>query len=281
MPYSAEISRANPTCFLFLIDRSASMADKFGAESGRSKAAAVADAINRLLQTLVLRCAKSQGVRDYYHVGVIGYGKEVLPALGGTLTGQVLVPVSQLADHPLRVEQRVRKVPDGAGGIVEQSIRFPIWFEPVADGNTPMCQALGLARRTLEDFVTLHAESYPPIVINITDGECNDGNPEFFANDIRGLATKDGNVLLLNAHLSTRGEQPVQFPESQKTLPDEYARMLFRMSSVLPPAMLEAARRDGLAIGPQSRGFVFNADLVSVIQFLDIGTRPFDWSQLR
>ena len=30
MPYTAEISRANPTCFLFLIDQSGSMADPFG-----------------------------------------------------------------------------------------------------------------------------------------------------------------------------------------------------------------------------------------------------------
>ena len=29
MTYSAEISRLNPTCFLFLIDQSASMADAY------------------------------------------------------------------------------------------------------------------------------------------------------------------------------------------------------------------------------------------------------------
>ena len=32
MPYSAEISRANPTCFLFLIDRSKSMAGPISGE---------------------------------------------------------------------------------------------------------------------------------------------------------------------------------------------------------------------------------------------------------
>jgi hypothetical protein len=34
----------------------------------------VADAINRWLQELSLKCAKSDGLRVYYHVGVIGYG---------------------------------------------------------------------------------------------------------------------------------------------------------------------------------------------------------------
>ena len=66
MPYSAEISRVNPSCFLFLIDQSGSMSDPFGGQAGRKKAEGVADAINRLLQNLVIKCAKSEGVRDYY-----------------------------------------------------------------------------------------------------------------------------------------------------------------------------------------------------------------------
>ena len=57
MPYTAEISRTNPSCFLFLIDRSGSMEDKFP-DSGKAKAEGVADAINRLLQNLVIKCAK-------------------------------------------------------------------------------------------------------------------------------------------------------------------------------------------------------------------------------
>jgi hypothetical protein len=54
MPYTAEISRGNPSCFVFLIDQSGSMADVFGAgEGNQKKADGVADAINRLLQNLV------------------------------------------------------------------------------------------------------------------------------------------------------------------------------------------------------------------------------------
>jgi hypothetical protein len=49
--------------------------------------------------------------------------------------------------------------------------------------------------------------------------------------------------------------------------------MLFRMSSSLPPRMLEEARREGFPVGETAKGFVFNADLVAVIRFLDIGTR--------
>jgi hypothetical protein len=45
------------------------------------------------------------------------------------------------------------------------------------------------------------------------------------------------------------------------------------MSSVLPPPLQDAARGEGFRVEEGTRGFVFNADLVSVIRFLDIGTR--------
>ena len=51
MAYGAEISRGNPTCFIFLLDQSGSMADPFGGESVR-KADFVADAVNRTLHDL-------------------------------------------------------------------------------------------------------------------------------------------------------------------------------------------------------------------------------------
>ena len=54
---------------------------------------------------------------------------------------------------------------------------------------------------------------------------------------------------------------------------DSFARLLFRMSSPLPPKLLDAARADGFDLVPGTRGFVFNADLVGVIRFLDIGTK--------
>jgi hypothetical protein len=77
MPYGAELSRTNPTALIFLIDQSSSMGEPFGAQPEKPKADGVADSINRLLQNLVLKCTKGVGIRDYFHVGVIGYGGRV------------------------------------------------------------------------------------------------------------------------------------------------------------------------------------------------------------
>ena len=93
------------------------------------------------------------------------------------------------------------------------------------------------------------------------------------ATALRGLASQDGNVLLLNVHVSVRGQRPILFPTGEEELPDEYARLLFRMSSPLPQAMLRQAQIVEEAVPDGAVGFAFNADLASVIMFLDVGTR--------
>jgi len=273
--YDAEISRDNPSCFVFLIDQSGSMNDGFGAEAGKRKADALADAINRLLQNLVLKCARDEGIRNYYHVSVIGYGDSVGPAFSGSLVGKSLVPISDIANFPARIEERTKQISDGAGGLVDQQVKFPVWFEPKAAGGTPMCNALGQASSDVGSWLTQHPTCFAPIVINISDGEPTDGDPSVPADQVKALASTDGNVLLFNVHLSATNAAPIQFPDSETGLPDDHARLLFRMSSLLPPHLKDAVQQqEGLAVSEATRGFVFNANLVSLIKFLDIGTRP-------
>ena len=71
---------AGPTrpCFVFLLDQSASMQDPIGGGEGQRKCDVVADALNRLLSELTIKCAKEEGVRDYFSVSVIGYGGSTL-----------------------------------------------------------------------------------------------------------------------------------------------------------------------------------------------------------
>ena len=62
------------------------------------------------------------------------------------------MPISEVAANPARVDERVRKVEDGTGGLVDQKVKFPIWFDPMANGGTPMCQALTRAHSIVAGF---------------------------------------------------------------------------------------------------------------------------------
>lgn len=271
--YTAEINRKHPACLIVLIDQSHSMADSWE-ETGRPKSAVLATAVNNLLGNAVLQCSKGDDrINDYFEVGVIGYGVDVAPALHGAHTQQPTLPISVLARNPLRVDDVKRKMYDGAGGTIEVPVKLPVWVDPVANGLTPMVVAIKTAEQIVSAWCDRNPDSFPPIVINVTDGESTDGDPSAEAARLRAASTNDGAALLFNLHISGAEHARSVFPHSADELVDPNARRLFEMSSVLPGNMAEAASVLGHHVKPGARGFLFNADAATVIEFLDIGTR--------
>ena len=278
MPYTADISRNNPACFLFLIDQSGSMMQALSGQPGQRKMDQAANAVNGILNAVSQRCSQGMEIRDYFHIGVITYNTDdrgkstVKSAFAGTSPEEPFLRVSQIVDLA-EVEERQIKESDGAGGLIDVTRKVPVWFRPAAEYGTPMCEALETASRSLRSWTGDHPDSFPPIIINISDGDATDGNPESQAQEIMGLGTNDGNALVFNIHLSEVAAMPVQYPDTEDGLPDDLAKRLFRMSSVLPEPSRGLAATLDLPVTENSRGFVFNADMASLVQFLDIGTR--------
>src|ERR1700712_674704 len=221
--YTQPIDRNHPGCILFLLDQSASMEEPFGG-TGRSKAAELAKAVNRLIRNLVLQCQRGDKVRNYYEVGIVGYGHTVGPTLGGRLAGQQLVPIDVIADYPLRT------VTDSLPGRSEVRIELPVWVEAVANGGTPMTAGIDPAGSFLVDWANEHLGSFPPIVINISDGAATDGDPRPIAEQLKQIRTSDGNLLLFNVNLSGETLPPIEYPSVPDDLPNPYAVGLYEMS---------------------------------------------------
>lgn len=277
MPYKAEISRANPTCFLFLVDHSTSMNEPvMGTEGNPRKSEFVAEALNRVLQSLVVSASKDLDIRPYYQVGIIGYGSEIRSILACSDEETHLAWINEIYEHPLRIEDRVRQEPDGEGGMVDITYKFPIWVEPYSRGSTPMRQVFEESYRILSQWVIDHPESYPPTVINLTDGQSNDGQVALAAEKLCSLATNDGNVLLITLHTSSHpSDQSVLYPSSVEQMPDFASRAMFNMSSQMPANLRRAAEEIlGNEVDLHARSIVYNADIAGIVQGLEIGTRP-------
>lgn len=253
------------------------------AGSSTSKAVAVAEQLNGILFELIQRCSKSHSEppRPYFGVSVVGYNTDqsgralVGSRLSGGLSNQSMVWTTDLALNPLRIEERLRKDADPDATAIRY--KSPVWLDPVAGGGTPMCQALDMAGRTIRSWVDSYPDGFPPIVINLTDGESTDGNPHDWAERIRGLSTTDGNVLLFNVGISSGGaSSPVMFPSNANSVAPGFGRSLFEMSSELPRFMLDAARASqGFSVPDGARGFALDADLRAVMTFLNVGTMSF------
>ena len=274
--YTQSITRNHRTAFILAIDCSGSMAESILFRGLRlTKAEAVAGITNDLLFELVERARRSDGIRDYYDIAVIGYSgddevRSLLP------DGEELVPVSALAarEMPVRTEVIEHRLPDGS--IALREIPAPSWIEPQAAGQTPMCEALRRVRDIAAEWTAraANAESFPPVVFNITDGEatdCDDEELRAVCNQIKALETADGNVLLINIHIAAGDAgRHVFFPEADEAnYTNRYAALLYDCSSEMPAVFNEAI---GPAAAPPFRGMSYNASAAQLVTMLNIGS---------
>lgn len=283
--YSQAWSAARPGCLILMLDQSGSMSDQFGyaqAGAGRRKCDMVATVLNGFLNELIVinTIAQKDGttmVRPRADVAVIGYeGSFVGPILGGALEGRSFVTLPELQMNPLLIERRTKKEIDDVGMEVELPVQFPVWVQPVAGGGTPMCMALGQAHALALQWTMTHVDSYPPVIINVSDGMANDGDPADAARQLSDISTNDGQALLFNVHITDINSAPVAYPASENELPnDRYAKKLFAMSSLIPEtsrSLLESLLAKPVFSG--ARGLIFNGDAASVRQMFVFASVP-------
>ena len=282
MPYTAEISKSNPACFLLLVELSQRISEPWEQSEdsiGMTSAELICRSVNEMLENLILRSSKGYGVSGFFDVAVIGYttsteGAPVVRSLAPEkLAGTSFVSISEWAAHPLEIVVEERYLDDGCGGSIATPIKRPVWIRPVAALAAPQCAALEYCADLAEEWMADHPSSFPPITIHYTAGESSDGDPAVVAKRLRKLSTEDGKLLLFHSYWSARSKFSAVFPSDGTELPDAASRRFFEMSSELPEPMLMAARGMEFAVKAGARGIAVNWDFGSLIQFLDVGTR--------
>lgn len=279
MPYTQSLSSENPGYILILIDQSGSMSSPFGGSTGGTKAEECAKAVNRVLREIGVASTAGSAIKNRCDISVLSYGASgnaAKNAFSGNLASKSVVTMQELVQNCLRVDTVKMKVSDGAGGLEEVDDQFPIWIEPVASGGTPMAAAFEMAYSLVDSWTKSHQASFPPIVINITDGEPDSqSDAQNAASKLAKLGTSDGATLILNSHISGGRAARAELPSSPSELPpgDGNAKFLFDISSELPPVMLERAGAVGYKPTAGARGFVYNADAETMIKLLDVGTK--------
>ena len=281
-PYTAQITRNTPTAFIFMIDQSISMSRKLNYRGEFiTLADAVARIVNNQINELVLRCIKTNEVRHYYDIAVIGYGDDANYGWKGTLAGRDFVTPEELKNNPfkkitVKEEKRTRK------GVELKEVEKVQWVEPVAAGKyTRAHKAFAMAKDLLDKWMKEHHEKdcYPPTIINITDGAFNGiVNPREvntqLANELKALFTNDGNVLLWNIHVTPDNKEQILLPISKTELnEDKYSEWLYDMSSLLPSRYNQPiGDLRGDAENTRHIAMATNTDLSTLIQLMDIGT---------
>ncbi|KSA13481.1 vWA domain-containing protein [Maribacter dokdonensis] len=272
-PNSKQWSSATPGYIIFLVDQSGSMSENYG--EGKNKSEFTALVINRTINELINTNMDGEKVKDRLFISMIGYGGSGSLAVDDIRSDYL----SSFADSPIRMESLKKKVSDGAGGLIEIDEQMPIFIEPVANGLTPMAEALSFAKELINGWLTKKPENPAPVIINISDGLPYTGGSSVdtsksisVSKEIMSINSIDGNPLLFNCHLGDGGAKVCEFAESESEISDDQAKFLFNISSKVPESYKQAAVKQDLKVGTESRGFVSNADPDLFIKFINFGS---------
>lgn len=278
--YEARITREHRTAIVLLCDQSGSMAEELQFRGQpMTKADAVARILNELLEEIVNRSRRAEGIRDYFDIAVLGYSGKAVSSL---LSGQgEFITASQLAQKPVRIENEtvLRRLP--SGNQVAASVARKYWIASKSQGETPMGAALSEAARLVKSWCASSANrrSFPPVIINITDGEASDADERQLcdiADKIRSYGTEDGGSLLFNIHLAKTSddcELSISFPSGIEEIPPRrYARLLYDMSSVVPECYNQTIFELKPNSRPPFRAMSFNCAISELFSLLAIGS---------
>jgi hypothetical protein len=243
-----------------LIDESSEMATPI-AGGTKSKSEGVATAVNSLLNQLT--------AGPDVQVAIVAYGGDETPGArvrwAGPLAERSLVSSTELAEAPVTVEDRVRRIPGvgGAGIAREETIRFPVWYVPQTLGAGDFGEAVEFVVRMLADQGG-DGSGKPPLVLHVC------GEMPAVAELVAGsIHTALRSAIWCHLHLGSSDRIPAGlYPSSAQRLASEQAEALFEASCIMPESMIGALRAAQVAVGPGARGLAYQATMGDLIRFL-------------
>lgn len=264
-------SSATPGLLIILLDQSGSM---MGDYEGTTRTKFASLAVNKVIDNIIQKNFDGDAPKNRCFISVIGYNHDVKELCSGWL--------KDLDASPLKYETLKKKTPDGTGGLVEVEVKQPVWVEPIdKDGATNMLGAFQLAKELVEKWISDsdHVDWPAPVIINISDGvPYYDGKDPHdcmretvaLANEIKAMSNNDGNVLIFNAQIDN--VPTVVFPFNREVIQQEAGQFLYDITSEVPESYKAAAVKNELPTSDGSRGCIFGADGVQLIQLIDFGS---------
>lgn len=258
MNYSKSVGTEFPSLILFVVDNSSSMNGTL--IKAVTKAIMAAACVNKAIYEVIAACIKGNTIRDRCYIGVIGYGSNVELLEYGK--------VSELA-----AKSETLPICTFEDPITGQVSEFPEWVKAKASGNTNMSGAFQEAQKIVSDWTSKFPDSFPPIVINVNDGQPNSvQNTSKAVEAIKQLGTSDGNVLVLNAYIEKDCTSKVNYPTAQDALPSNYAEFLFDITSELPDSLVKYGQLKGLSVKQGSKGMIMSSNGQDLVKFIDFGS---------
>jgi hypothetical protein len=245
--YSRLATSLNPALVIYLIDASHSMNDPC---DQTTKIALVNAALKEALKDMLRRSIRDGIVQPRYKVAILAYSTTVVDVLQG------------ICDLPRLVKLGIPVI--SAGGETDTAAGF--------------AAVEALLQRHLGEF---HMGPVP-LVCHLTDALITANDPTPIVQRIQSMAVPDGPVLVENVYVADRMlRSPVSdwhnWGGVMRTgqLTNEYARLLFNLSSPMPETYRQNINNYGYRLQPGSRLFFpgMHTDLVRLAFVISTATQ--------
>jgi hypothetical protein len=260
--YVKQWTRNNPGQVIIIGDTSGSMSLKDA--EGYTLIERLEIGANSGIVSSLMRNLFQDGVKNKATFTVITYGNG----------GAKIVCKKSIADFATEGDTLPTKTVSTSAGNIE----VPQFISGlIAAGGTPMAAGFDLAYKEAEAFCKANPDSAPTIIVHITDGMPNNPSAAIAAaNRCRALFTSDGNVLVFNLHMSTNSSNKVLFPASEGELSDAAAKLLYRISDVLPKTYWTVAQAEKLPVKENSRMMTQNGNGEDIAKIINFGSTVAD-----
>ncbi len=258
--YQEPVNEAHPLLFVIALDPSlAASPERVVAE------------VNRFLYGAIMRCVRGETIRNAFYISLLGASDEVQSAFAGQFAGREVVPIGELAEHPLRIAIKTRQIDDGVGGIVEVEERLPEWFDSILPSNVAQAELLRAAEKIAADYMQASPESFPPMVVHLTDGMAppDPGAVREAGEAIKSVKTALGGSALLFHLSANRTADPFWASESSslpRSIQDRFPKQLAYSEDLCELLSI-------FAVGTRPSSHTYTAEISRPLSPLDVEKR--------
>ncbi len=232
--YTKSATSLTPALIIYLIDISASMNDPSGSAAMQPKIEVVNMALKFAVRNMLRQCMRDLTVLPRYQLAIFAYNTQVYDLLGGIKT------IAEVA----------------------QQIGTP---ELIANGKTKTEEGFAAVAKLLSVHLAEYQHCPAPLICHLTDGLITNDPQALIkiVQDIKAMHVEDGNVLVENVYVADHMlRKSVQDWHSWhgvlkvNQLTNDYARLLFDLSSPLPESYRQNINDSGYRLQPGA-GAVF------------------------
>ena len=232
-----------------------------------------------IIEELITRSCHTDKSRHYFDLSVLGYSRyDVYPLLCDSCHP---VPATIFENsRPELIRRTIEYItPDNHLRLVPEA--YYEWIKPQAAGTTAMLEMLDSVYNIVSDWCDCRQNhrSFPPIVINITDGldDLEFTNLHYQKSSrLKELGTDNGKVIFINVCIdSCPREERLYFPSEKDVKPSHQAAMLARMSSKLPYLFNPLHKRHNGKIisNPPYVAVCYNEAVLDIIPMLNMAVK--------